>query len=77
MMVEGPGWRQAQQPGSGGGTQDPRGGEEVRKAGEDSAKREHDRNTSIGFDSQECVAWEQQLLRMLGVGQAAEGRMEG
>lgn len=41
------------------------------------AKREHNRNTSIWFDSQECVAWEQQLLWMLGVGQAAEGKTDG
>lgn len=39
------------------------------------AKKEQDSDTSTGVGSQESVAWGEQLL--LGVGQAAEGRMEG
>lgn len=41
------------------------------------AKKEQDSDTSTGVGSQESVAWGEQLLWVLGVGQAAEGRMEG
>lgn len=41
------------------------------------AKKEQDRDTATGVGSQESVAQEEQLLWVLGVGQAAEGRTEG
>lgn len=41
------------------------------------AKKEQDSDTSTGVGSQESVAWGEQLLWVLGVGQASEGRMEG
>lgn len=41
------------------------------------AKKEQDSDTSTGVGSQESVACGEQLLWVLGEGQAAEGRMEG
>lgn len=41
------------------------------------AKKEQDSDTSTGVGNQESVTWGEQLLWVLGVGQAAQGRMEG